>query len=336
MDEVIANFDDSLPEPWKQYFDDNYQMYYYFNSVTSETQWEKPSLKSSNTSTGNFNATSGKLNQKMSTNEVKTITKSVVTDSSITTTKVLTRKATIDSNYEEYLQTFYTNDIDTEDMHDSDFAANNDLLVDDNDDLYDEYGIPKIDENSYDEEQLEESQQSFTQQKHQSMQEHRLNHTALKRKTSVELIGGKNQDYIGMAKIYHLQIPYADRRHNPLCVLCNESYPEDVFFPCEHKCVCRKCILQNAIVIDSKLKTTPNGYSNCSLCAAIIKLILPYENGAEIEKYWNWVYEVRTELPSGFKKNFRHSASVIKAVYMNDNDHQKNNEHEKSGICTIC
>lgn len=137
-----------------------------------------------------------------------------------------------------------------------------------------------------------------------------------------KLIGGTNKDYLGMAQLYRIQRKYSDpTAQDLLCLLCRKRYATDVFFPCEHRCVCRKCIEQEHICSDSMLADVPDGYCNCSLCADIIKLILPAEGGAEVEKYWQWVYEEPMQpLPVGFLRDFRHSAAVIRAVYGNTND----------------
>jgi hypothetical protein len=51
--------------------------------------------------------------------------------------------------------------------------------------------------------------------------------------------GGKSQDYLGLVQIHNLQRPFQDRRHTIKCVLCQRVVPDDIFFPCEHKVVCR-------------------------------------------------------------------------------------------------
>ncbi len=62
----------------------------------------------------------------------------------------------------------------------------------------------------------------------------------------------------------------------------------------------------------------PDAYINCSLCAGIIKRILPLDGGHEVERYWDWVLEEKPELPKEFMRNFKHSAGVIEAVYVTD------------------
>lgn len=148
-----------------------------------------------------------------------------------------------------------------------------------------------------------------------------------------------NRNYTQMARLYKIYRPYSltETTFKGLkCVLCHEKEPVDVFFPCEHRCVCRSCIQKEQICDDVTFENNVNGYCNCSLCAEVIKKIIPFENGKEIEKYWTWVLEQKIDLPDGFMRNFRHSAAVIKAVYVNNaqgaSDDKGTNE---STMCTI-
>lgn len=149
--------------------------------------------------------------------------------------------------------------------------------------------------------------------------EHANSSLASSKKTKVSMLrGGTNQDYENMARLYRLQRPYADPHYDAACVLCYQNFAEDVFFPCEHHCVCRKCIYTEKICEERMLHKLPDGYINCSLCAAIIKRILPLNGGREVDDYWAWVLEERPELPREFLRNFKHSAGVIEAVYVSD------------------
>ena len=135
-----------------------------------------------------------------------------------------------------------------------------------------------------------------------------------------ELVGGKNQDYIGLSRIYKLQLQYQDVKSSPACVLCHKNICLHVLFPCEHRCVCIECINKESICSLGEGGNNPNAHVNCPLCLSIIKLILPFENGLEREKYWNWVEEVKPELPSGFLRNWKHSAAIIQKVYTNEQE----------------
>lgn len=159
----------------------------------------------------------------------------------------------------------------------------------------------------------------------------------LRKRTERQMtIGGKNLDYLGLAAQYKQTRPYSDPNYYAVCVLCNVEEAEDVFFPCEHRCICRSCIAREEIVPESQMKDHPDGHSYCSLCATVIKLILPAECGLEVDKYWDWVYEVPVALPKGFLRNFRHSAGVIRTVYLNDGLCEGDSRERKSSeVCTI-
>ena len=49
-----------------------------------------------------------------------------------------------------------------------------------------------------------------------------------------DLIGGRNKDYLGLARDYKIHRKYSDPRRNLSCVLCHNQTAIDVFFPCEH------------------------------------------------------------------------------------------------------
>ena len=146
-------------------------------------------------------------------------------------------------------------------------------------------------------------------------------------------VGGKSQDYLGLVQTYNLQRPFLDRQHSIKCVLCHRVVPEDIFFPCEHKVVCRGCLQREQVCPDYDLAKFPNGHCNCPLCAQIIKLILPNENGKEVEKYWGWVLAVKPELPQGFMRDFRHSAAIIQKVHIDEN--AKLRTQRDKTCCTI-
>jgi hypothetical protein len=121
-----------------------------------------------------------------------------------------------------------------------------------------------------------------------------------------------------MANTYRINRPYSNPNYTAKCVLFYHRIVQDVFFPCEHHCVCRHCIYEEKICEERMLSKIPDGHITCSLCASIIKKIIPLQGGLEVEKYWDWVYEERISLPSEFMRNFRHAAHIITNVYMND------------------
>ena len=150
-------------------------------------------------------------------------------------------------------------------------------------------------------------------------------------------IGGNTINYLNAAKSYKEQRQYASQDKEIKCSLCKTQFCEVVFFPCEHRCVCNSCLQSSHFCEDRHMNDTVGGYCICPICAGIIKRILPYENGLEIEKYWKWVLEVNPQLPQGFLKNFRHSAAVIQKVYVEDDFKRKINgsEGQGSAACSI-
>jgi len=150
----------------------------------------------------------------------------------------------------------------------------------------------------------------------------------LARRVDETLVGGRNQDYLGLAYMYKLQRPYADHYLHPLCVLCHQFRSEHVFFPCEHRCVCQSCLKKERFCEEGSPKL--DGYSMCPLCAGSIKRILPHERGAEVAKYWAWVEEISPALPPGFLRAFGHSARVLKNVYIGNGDQVA---PEVDGVC---
>ena len=149
-------------------------------------------------------------------------------------------------------------------------------------------------------------------------------------------IGGKTQDYLALARMHHMQAPYtvsqmsmgADR---PSCVLCNKNQCGQVLFPCEHSCICDKCMQKESFCANDDPRAAQGGCCSCPLCAALIRKILPYENGKEVGKYWKWVNEVNPQLPNGFLKNWRHSAAVIQKIRIDDVQKEK----QGSRACVI-
>ena len=148
-------------------------------------------------------------------------------------------------------------------------------------------------------------------------------------------IGGKSQDYMALARTYSMQVRFAASQlksgERPLCVLCNKNNCSMVLFPCEHSCICAKCIeKEHFCALDSPLMTQ-GGCCSCPLCAGVIRKMLPYEGGNEVEKYWAWVHEINPLLPKGFMKNWRHSAAIIEKVRVVNNEP----DNEGSRFCTI-
>lgn len=145
----------------------------------------------------------------------------------------------------------------------------------------------------------------------------------------------RNRDYLQLARAYRFQRPYSDPHYKAICLLCHQMEATDVFFPCQHRCVCRLCIEKECICEEQALIKNPNGYAMCSLCAEVIKKILPFEGGKEEERYWDWVYEEAVQLPPSFLRNFKHSAAVIKEVYVND-AYKTKDKNSLAGSTSTC
>ena len=131
--------------------------------------------------------------------------------------------------------------------------------------------------------------------------------------------GDCSKDYIGLAKIYHLEKEYRQKKRNIKCILCFQNMCSEVFFPCEHMCVCKACIQKENICEEFSLQHD-DGFPYCPLCNSVIKKIIRYEKGKEVEKYWDWVYEMSPQLPKGFMRDFRHSAAIIQKIYIDERD----------------
>ena len=125
-----------------------------------------------------------------------------------------------------------------------------------------------------------------------------------------------NQDYLNMARQYKTQRLYSDHKVAQICVLCNKRSATHVLFPCEHRCLCNVCIDKEEICADNKMVERTHGYCNCPLCATVIKKIILFDAGNEVEEYWQWVYEFKPSFSDKFKKRWKHSAGMIDKLYV--------------------
>lgn len=279
-----------LPPNWVQYYDEKYHAYYYYNTKTYATQWDKPTMLIKSGSYGDFKQ------------DIK-----VANDSNV---------------------------------YESEYQQDNDATFDDYHYDYD-YEQSWEDYETYKQDDFEANVDESAERDHELMPtikatERENRAVNVRKRTERQVtVGGKNQDYLGLAAQYKQTRPYSDPNFYAVCVLCNVHEAEDVFFPCEHRCVCRACLQREHIVSESMMKNQVDGHCYCSLCATVIKLILPAECGLEVDKYWDWVYEVPVPLPKGFLKNFKHSAGVIRSVYCDEHGHDDDSNERKSEICSI-
>jgi hypothetical protein len=326
-----------LPEGWSAYFDDTYQTYYYVNNLDGKTQWEYPQQPASFSQSPKLsltnNSTPNSHQKSTSTSSLKSRSQSYdeymleegivpIKFAGLTTSKSSIQWIGSEDHYDFELpddsglrpdameRRRSSSSVGTLHNEDSSSVKNLDLLAPSPQERFEEKVFPKKRETSP------------------------ANSTTTATTASSSIPGGKNQDYLALARLYKIQRPYADPHYLTMCLLCHKNVVEDVFFPCEHHCVCRKCLKKEKICSESDLRKIPDGYINCSLCAGIIKLILPLEDGKEVEKYWEWVYEEKTELPKGFMRNFRHSAAIIQKIYI-DEKHHSEDGNGMSSLCSI-
>ncbi|KAG3136693.1 hypothetical protein C6341_g21301 [Phytophthora cactorum] len=72
-------------------------------------------------------------------------------------------------------------------------------------------------------------------------------------------------------------------------------------------CVCNDCIKSNNISPDYASSTD---WCACPVCMADIRLILPH-SGKEEERYWRWALEIKPNLPSQFKQEFKEAGKRL-------------------------
>lgn len=149
--------------------------------------------------------------------------------------------------------------------------------------------------------------------------------------------GRSRFDYIGNSKLYKLQRKYMDEFCKELCILCRTNQVSEAFFPCDHRCVCHACVVKYDICEFSSAlaEIYKDCHYNCPLCASLIRKILPMEDGNEREKYWLWCNEVVLPLPPGFAKRFAHAAEALQRVYVDEMEEKKNLATQRSSTCFI-
>jgi hypothetical protein len=137
-----------------------------------------------------------------------------------------------------------------------------------------------------------------------------------------QAISSTSRDYIAMAHKYQRFFPYSNHffDHNTKCILCSFETPNDIFFPCNHRCVCRNCLSLppfspqfNLTLMDQKSSSEK---IFCPLCNLLVKQILPINGkGTEETEYWDWVLESgKNSLPAldqQFLEHFSANTSLI-------------------------
>ena len=315
-----------LPPNWTRHYDTNYNSYYYYNHITLETTWILPIDNNNDTNNNNrfilppIDTNNTKNNnshyydydryQQQHYNDEQYNQKISPSSTKKPTMPAHMLESPLDSdNYENNPSAEYYSDMDSDD----------ELCSSDDEYLRESGGMPEF---------LIPEQRGFLPYIH--------------RVPKTPIVGGMNKDYIGMAKTYKQQ--YANRKtnNNAICTICQRDRVDDVFFPCEHRCVCRSCIKSQQICEEGMLTSCPNGYCMCPICSESIKLILEYENGNETVRYWTWVYEVAPALPTGFTKKFQRSAKLLELKFKKGMDKESRKKilasisgEENEESCTI-
>ncbi|OQS05971.1 hypothetical protein THRCLA_01954 [Thraustotheca clavata] len=122
-------------------------------------------------------------------------------------------------------------------------------------------------------------------------------------------------DYMTDLDKYNMAKPYSRRANKTfepsvLCAVCKMNKCEMVFFPCEHKCACNKCLGYQPPVI----KTPSKGISwlhACPICFQDVIIMFEDSNGEEIDFYWKWGGEVTPQLPTKFVSTFKRAGSKL-------------------------
>lgn len=117
----------------------------------------------------------------------------------------------------------------------------------------------------------------------------------------------RNKDYVALANAYRVERDYRDLGATPTCVMCHAQPCYDVLFPCEHKCVCRGCMVLN----DIGESRDEGKWCLCPLCCGEIKRIIPHD-GAEVDTYWKWVLEIKPKLPHKFEQKFEFAGAYLR------------------------
>jgi hypothetical protein len=128
-----------------------------------------------------------------------------------------------------------------------------------------------------------------------------------------------NKDYATLAAVYSQQqyYRYTPENDNVQCYLCEAQTEnqgcEDVFFPCEHRCVCRNCIKEFGIGPPGcNAKSGKDGGEWCHYCPVCKQMIAKV---VSVDKVKNVVrdYGSLPNLPDNFPQLFQESASMLKA-----------------------
>lgn len=137
-----------------------------------------------------------------------------------------------------------------------------------------------------------------------------------------------SRDYIAMAQQYQKFLPYSSHSFDPntKCILCSLGTPDDILFPCNHRCVCRNCLslpplsLQFNLTKAGKRPRLGSEKVFCPLCNSFVKQIIPVNGmGTEEKEYWDWFFmSGKNSVPSldqNFTKHFLANTPSIVEKY---------------------
>lgn len=292
MDPQVVDCD-QLPPGWVMYFDDSNQEFYYFNHITRVSQWERPKPHSISTML--------KYHSPNIVEEVVTRSKEKheSNDIEITTNTLSINES---SNCEDIVKSHNESINLTDANYYSDNETNNDQ---------------KYDDSYYSD--MDSKPSSSNNREYDAYLEHNPN-LIYEDDGLANRQKNLNQDYLHLAKMYTLHRKYEDVDCKELCVLCRKLQVSDAFFPCNHRCVCKACIVSNDITEHTFaiMNMNPKLHFTCPLCCSFIKRIIPMNNGEEIKEYYDWCYDVKPVLPHGFEKKFGLVASALTKVYITD------------------
>ncbi|OQR93236.1 hypothetical protein ACHHYP_02776 [Achlya hypogyna] len=119
-------------------------------------------------------------------------------------------------------------------------------------------------------------------------------------------------DYMSDVEMYNMAKPYSrrpDKTFDPtaVCIVCKTNKITMVFFPCEHKCLCNKCLDYRPPVtqIAGKGAQWPHA---CPVCYRDVSVM--FENtGHETELYWK--QDEVPRLPRNFVATFKRTGSRL-------------------------
>ncbi|CAM9224345.1 unnamed protein product [Hapterophycus canaliculatus] len=113
--------------------------------------------------------------------------------------------------------------------------------------------------------------------------------------------------------------PFRDAGGKQVCVICQKRKASGVFFPCEHKCACRRCIERGGF---GNAAAGNKGGSLCPVCCQQVAFVAPCTRGKkEAELYWRWVLEVKPPLPRDFQRKF-HMAAILLKIKTEPDSHE--------------